>query len=174
MLRRLVAIGATITTFAGLSACAKFSPDAGMDVVGGIAADELNKDVAALRTPEEAERARVAVRRLLGRTLTADAAVQIALLNNRGLQAAYNELAIADAQRVGESLPPNPTISVSRISGSAELEIERRIVADVIALATLPARSEIAVTRFRQAQLRAAEETLRVANEARRAFYRVV
>jgi hypothetical protein len=153
MLRRLIAIGAAITAFSGLSACAKFSPDAGMDVVGGIAADELNKDVAALRTPEEAARARAAVRRLLGRTLTADAAVQIALLNNRGLQAAYNELAIADAQRVGESLPPNPTISVSRISGSAELEIERRIVADVIALATLPARSEIAATRFRQAQL---------------------
>ena len=39
---------------------------------------------------------------------------------------------------------------------SAELEIERRIVADVIAMATLPARSEIAATRFRQAQLRAA------------------
>jgi len=174
MLRRLIAIGAAITAFSGLSACAKFSPDAGMDVVGAIAADELNKDVAALRTPEEAERARVAVRRLLGRTLTADAAVQVALLNNRGLQAAYNELAIADAQRVGESLPPNPTISVSRISGSAELEIERRIVADVIALATLPARSEIAATRFRQAQLRAAEETLRVANETRRAFYRTV
>jgi outer membrane protein TolC len=174
MLRRLIAIGAAITAFSGLSACAKFSPDAGMDVVGGIAADELNKDVAALRTPEEAERARVAVRRLLGRTLTADAAVQVALLNNRGLQAAYNDLAIADAQRVGESLPPNPTISLSRISGSAELEIERRIVADVIALATLPARSEIAATRFRQAQLRAAEETLRVANETRRAFYRTV
>jgi outer membrane protein TolC len=174
MLRRLVTIGAAIAAFGGLSACANFSPDAGMEVVGGIAADELNKDVAALRTPEEAARARAAVRRLLGRTLTADAAVQIALLNNRGLQAAYNELAIADAQRVGESLPPNPTISVSRISGSAELEIERRIVADVIALATLPARSEIAATRFRQAQLRAAEETLRAANETRRAFYRAV
>jgi len=33
------------------------------------------------------------------------------LLNNRGLQAAYDELAIADAERVGQSLPPNPTFS---------------------------------------------------------------
>src|SRR5262245_61934594 len=147
MVRRLIPIGAAVAALAALSACAQFSPDAGMDVVGGIAADELNKDVAALRTPEEAERARAAVRRLLGRTLTADAAVQIALFNNRGLQAAYNELAIADALRVGESLPPNPTISVMRVSGSAELEIERRIVTDIIALATLPARSEIAATR---------------------------
>jgi outer membrane protein TolC len=38
----------------------------------------------------------------------------------------------------------------------------------------LPARAEIAADRFRQAQFRAAEETLRVAAESRRAYYRVV
>src|SRR5205807_3268778 len=38
----------------------------------------------------------------------------------------------------------------------------------------LPARSEIAAERFHQAQLRAAEETLRVAHEARCAHYRAV
>jgi outer membrane protein TolC len=38
----------------------------------------------------------------------------------------------------------------------------------------LPARSEIAAERFHQAQLRAAEETLRVAHDARRAYYRAV
>src|SRR5262249_3809417 len=125
MSRRLIAIGAAGAALAALSACARFSPDAGMDVVAGIGAGGLNQDVAAPRTPEEAERARVVVKRLLSRALTADTAVQIALLSNRGLQAAYSELAIADALRVGESLPPNPTISVMRISGSAELEVER-------------------------------------------------
>jgi outer membrane protein TolC len=38
----------------------------------------------------------------------------------------------------------------------------------------LPPRAEIAADRFRQAQFRAAEETLRVAAETRRAYYRVV
>src|SRR5262250_1723798 len=38
----------------------------------------------------------------------------------------------------------------------------------------MPARSEIAAERFHQAQLRAAEETLRVAHDARRAYYRAV
>jgi len=47
-------------------------------------------------------------------------------------------------------------------------------VADILALATLPARAEVAADRFWQAQLRAAEETLRVAAETRRAFYRAV
>src|SRR5258707_8670499 len=82
-----------------LSGCTWFSPDAGMGVVATIAQQELKKDVAAIRSPEEAEAAGATVRRLLGRTLTADAAVQIALLHNRGLQAAYDELAIAAAER---------------------------------------------------------------------------
>jgi outer membrane protein TolC len=75
---------------------------------------------------------------------------------------------------VGESLPPNPTFSLSRIWTPVELDIERRIIADILALATLPARAEIATERFHQAQLRAAEETLRVAVETRRSYYRAV
>src|SRR5262249_14577403 len=106
------------------------------------------------------------------RVCGADAAVQIALINNRGLQAAYDELAIADAERVDQSLPPNPTFSWRRIQAGPALESEMQLVTNIIALATLPARSEIAAERFHQAQLRAAEETLCVAHEARRAYYR--
>jgi len=60
------------------------------------------------------------------------------------------------------------------MTGSVETEIERQIVASILALATLPVRSEKAADRFHQAQLAAALETLRVAAEARRAFYRAV
>ena len=157
-----------------LSACQTWSPDGGMSVVADIVDHDLNKDVVALRTPEETQAARARVRALLRRPLTADAAVRIAFLNNRGLQAAYNELGLAEAAMVQASLPSNPTFSLSRVSTSIEIEIERRIVADILALASLPARAEIAADRFWQAQLRAAEETLRVAAETRRAFYRAV
>jgi len=157
-----------------LSACKTLSPDAGMDAVADIAGDAVNGDVLAIRTPEQAAAARAKITQLLSRPLTARAAVQIALLNNRGLQAAYNELGIAEAVMVAASLPPSPTISLQRISGDVEIEIERRIVGDILALATLPVRSEIAGDRFRQAQLRAAEATLRAAAETRRAYYRSV
>ena len=100
--------------------------------------------------------------------------MRIALLNNKGLQAAYNELGIAEAAMVEASLPPNPTFSLSRIWTPVELDIERRIIADILALATLPARAEIAAERFHQAQMRAALETLRVGFETRRAYYRAV
>ena len=173
-LRRLFRARSGLASAMLLSGCTWFSPDAGMGVVATIAQQELKKDAAAIRSPEEAEVAGATVRRLLGRTLTADAAVQTALLNNRGLQAAYDELAIADADRVGQSLPPNPTFSWRRIQAGLALESEMQLVADIIALATLPARSELAAERFHQAQLRAAEETLRVAHEARRAYYQAV
>ena len=88
--------------------------------------------VAAIRNKDDADAARAVVESLLKRPLTADAAVQIALLNNRRLQAAYNELAVAEAELVQASLPPNPTFSLMRISGSGELEIERRIIADIL------------------------------------------
>ena len=157
-----------------LSACQKFSPDGGMDVVASIAGSELNKDVAALRTPAAEQAARARVSALLRRPLTADAAVQIALLNNRGLQAAYNELGITEAVMVEASLPLSPTISLSVLSTPVELDIERRIILEILALATLEARTEIARERFRQAQLRAAMETLRLAATVRRAFFRAV
>ena len=157
-----------------LSGCASFSPDGGMSVVTATVSRDLGKEVSGQRTPEDTEIARGVIRRLLAKPLSAEAAVQIALLNNRGLQAAYNELAIAEARAVESSLPPNPAISLSRIAGSVEVEVERKIVANVLALATLPVRSQIAADRFRQAQMIALSETLRIAAEARRAYYRAV
>ncbi|WP_229266446.1 TolC family protein [Leptospira sp. severe_002] len=167
-------IALTAATSLLLAGCQTLSPDGGTASVTAFASRELNKDAVAIRSEEDARAAKTSVTSLLRRPLTADAAVQIALLNNRGLQAAYNELGAAEAQTVRASLPPNPVLSLSRISGGGELEVERRIVADILALATLPARAEIASQRFRQAQLRAVAETLRVATEARRAYYRTV
>ncbi|MFB9264061.1 TolC family protein [Bradyrhizobium erythrophlei] len=157
-----------------LSGCAAFSPDGGMAVVSDVAGKTIGKDVAFVRSADEAVSLEATVKRLLARSLTADAAVQVGLLNNKGLQAAYNELALAETDLVAESLPPNPTFSVSRISGNGASEIERQVVGDILALATLPFRSEVARERFRQAQLRAALATLRLAADVRRAYFTAV
>ncbi|RXG99284.1 TolC family protein [Bradyrhizobium zhanjiangense] len=157
-----------------LSGCAAFSPDSGMTTVSELTSQSINKDVAFVRTSEGEGAVDGRMRQLLSRTLTADTAVQIALLNNKGLQAAYNELALAETDLVEQSLPPNPVFSISRISGNGASEIERQVVGDILALATLPFRSDIARDRFRQAQLRAALATLRLAADVRRAYWRAV
>jgi len=173
-LRRSPTHAVALSALLLLPACATFSPDGGMGVPAAIAARELRKDVVAIRDDADAEAVRATVDRLIKRPLTADSAVQVALLNNRGLRAAYNELGMADAARVRRSLPPNPTFSATRLSGAAEAELDREIVASILALATLPTRTEIANDLFRRSQLVAALDTLRVATEARRAYYRAV
>jgi outer membrane protein TolC len=170
----LVHCVAVLTGALLLSGCQTFSPDGGLTLPAAIVGTYVNKEITAIRTEGDAAAVRVEVERLLKRPLTAERAVQIALFNNRGLQAAYNELGIAEAVKVQQSLPPNPSFSITRISSSPELEVDRQIVVSILALATSPVRSEIAAERFHQAQLAAALETLRVAAEARRAFYRSV
>lgn len=161
-----------------LGGCASFSEDRGkvafLAPVAQFAATTLDKDVTVIRTTDEAATARQTVERLKRRPLTADSAVQIALLNNRRLQAAYHELAIAEAERVGDSLPPNPSFSLSRIAGGGGSELEAQVALDILALVTLPARADLAATRFRQAQLRAIDETLRIAADVRRTYYAAV
>ena len=98
-----------------LTGCASFSPDAGMDAVSGIAAAELKKQAYKTDNEEAANAAERRVRQLLASPLSADAAVQIALLNNKGLQAAYNDLGVAEAAKVEASLPPNPAFSASSL-----------------------------------------------------------
>jgi outer membrane protein TolC len=174
MLRTAAWLAAPGFIAAALTGCASFSPDAGMSAVNAIVAPELRADAVRVDTGEGDAAARALTRRLLATSLSANAAVQVALVNNKGLQAAYNELGAAEATKVADSLPPNPAFSIGRISTPVELDVEGRIVADILTLATLPARSEVADDRFRQAQLRAAQETLRVGTETRRSYFRAL
>ena len=167
-------LAAIVAAAASLSACRTFSPDGGMDTVATVAGTGLNKDVVQVRSAEDEAAVRTRVTRLLRRPLSADAAVQIALLNNLGLQAAYNRLGIAEALAVKASRPPALSFAISEVSTPIELDIERKIMGSLLSLLTMPARTKIAADQFAQAELRAAEETLRVAAETRRAYVRAV
>ena len=156
-----------------LSACAKFSPDGGMTFVAEQSGGILDKDAVKIRTEVDSAAAQSRVRSLLSKPLTADTAVEIALLNNRGLQAAYNELGASEAEMVEASLPPAPSLSLSNLTGTG-FEIERQLAQNVLALFTLPRRREIAEDQFRAAQMRAVEATLRTGADARRAYYRAL
>jgi len=172
--RRLLRWGLLAGTAALLGGCAGFSPDGGMAPIQAAAYAEIGKEVIKIGEDNVALTAKARVDQLLRKPLTADNAVQVALLSNRGLQAAFNELGIAEAQMVAASLPPNPRFGISKLSGRFEVEVERQIVGSLLALVTLPARAEIAGDRFKTAQLRAVEAVLRLAADARRQYYRAV
>lgn len=99
--------------------CAKFTDDGGMSRVTEGVRRETGKDVATHAWPGDLRRTRERVQAMLTEPLGEDAAVQIGMLNNRGLQAAYSDLGNSEAEYVQASLPPNPTLVVSRGFGSA-------------------------------------------------------
>jgi len=117
-----------------LAGCATAQPDGGLGLLQASASVDLGKNVEKITSEEQAGGAKGRVDALMKKPLSADAAVQIALWNNRGLQAAFNELGIADAQRMQASLPPNPRISIARTTASLALEIERQISGSIFAL----------------------------------------
>ncbi|MFO1151030.1 MAG: TolC family protein [Alsobacter sp.] len=157
-----------------LSGCVTAGKEGGLGAVDAVAKAELGRGIVKVSTEAEAANAEAAVAGALKRPLTADTAVGIALASNRGLQAAYNELGISEAAFLQASLPPNPKIGLSRLGGGLELELERSLIVSLYALATLPAKREIAGTQLRAAQMRAAEATLKLATDVRRQYYRTV
>ena len=113
------------------------------------------------------------------KTINADTAVQVALLNNKGLQAAYADVGMNAAEVWQQGMPENPKVSVGLLGiGAPELgayrAIEGMIAANILSLATRKARVDIADTRFRQSQMRAVDATLKVANDTRRAWVNAV
>ncbi|EHH03673.1 copper resistance protein [Mesorhizobium amorphae] len=103
-----------------------------------------------------------------------DMAVQVALLNNKGLQAAYADIGLSAADVWQESLLVNPRVSVGIMTLDAVRTVEAAVVSNILALMTRVKRVAVADARFRQAQLRAAEETMRLAADTRRAWVNAV
>lgn len=157
--------GLTVLLAAALAACTTFSPDGGQAQVRQLAAARGQ----ALPDAGAGEReARIA--RLLAAPLSADAAVDIALLNNRTLQASYAELGIAEADLVQAGRLPNPVFTFSRLRGHDGVEIERQLMLPVIGLLTMPLARPLEARRYEMVQMRTAGDALRVADETRRAW----
>ena len=64
--------------------CATFSADGGFGTVETAAKERLNKEVKWVKSDADAESVQTTIKQLLAKPLSADDAVQIALLNNPG------------------------------------------------------------------------------------------
>jgi hypothetical protein len=140
---------ALLFSFAALSGCATLSDNAGFGDVQVAARERgLKQDAKWARDDKDRESARASVTKLLAEPLTPDAAVQIALLNNRGLQATYADVGIAEAEVVQAGRLRNPGFSYSRLRRGDEIEIERTFLFDVLGLITMPIRTELEKRRY--------------------------
>lgn len=168
---RLAIIAAASLLLAG---CASFSPDGGFGKVSQLTQERTGQGVALQRSPEDAQTARNRVAELLQAALTADAAVEVALLNNRGLQAKFGDLGIAESELVRAGRLKNPSLSFGRMSGGGGIEIERTVLFDILGLLTMPMAKEVGQQRFEQAQYQAAYDAVSLAADVRRAYFDAV
>ncbi|MEO6035747.1 MAG: TolC family protein [Verrucomicrobiota bacterium] len=115
-----------------------------------------------------------AVDEVMQTNLTAQSAVKIALLNNRSLQAGFQEIGISQAELAQATRLKNPEISGSwrfpdRPPGMANIEYS--VTQDLLDLLLLPVRKKIAAQNLELTKLRVADEVLKMASEVQTAFY---
>ena len=114
------------------------------------------------------------IERALGRPLTADAAVRVAIANNRALRASLRDLGVERGLLLQASLLPNPQVEFDlRQQGDPDQPIQIELYAEyplTHALLT-PMRVEAASHDLSAARYGAAGRILETAYEARAAFY---
>ncbi len=172
---KLVPLAAALALLAG---CASFSPDGGFGAVEHTARDRLGKDVQRVRSDEDRQAVASRVAELLARPLSVDDAVQVALLNNRGLQAGFHELGIREAEVVRAGRLPNPTFSMFHASkkedGVRDYKIEQVLTFNIFSLLTMPQAVEVNRRMFEQSQRAVSLQVLRLAADVRRAWVQAV
>ena len=163
-----------LASLAAFGGCASFSKDGGFNAVESVAKERLDKELKWVRSDADADQVQATVNKLLTNPLTVDDAVQIALLNNRGLQAMYAELGIAEADLVQAGRLRNPLFAYLNVTSAAEIKIERALTFDFMQLITMPLATRLERRRFEATQLRVAAEVLQVAVQTRKAYYNTI
>jgi len=157
-----------------LGGCATVQREASFPQVQKTVANHLGHKVEWNRDGERDELAPQATRKLLQQKLSPETAVQIALLNNRGLQARFEELGIAQADLVEAGLLENPVLGAGALFQDAGTEIDLDIVQNFLGVFTLSARKKIGQAAAERVTLEVSKDVLDLASEVQAQYYRVV
>ncbi len=168
---RLAAAAFALAGLVGLGGCATLSRDGGFGPVAQTAQDRLHKDLTWARSDADRHAIDQRVAELLAQPLSVEDSVQIALLNNRGLQASFDQLGISEADVVQAGRLPNPGFRFGRLSQGASIEIDRSIQFNLARLLTLPLVQRIESQRFAQTRMAVSLSVLQLASQTRKAYY---
>ena len=162
-----------ILMFLGLTGCASVNLNAGFAEVGTAVEERAAARIVWNRGTELDQDATEQVRSLLQRKLTVDDAVQIAMLNNRELQAVYSDLGLAQADLVQAGLFKNPILDAAilfPLSG-VRPDLQLSVVVNLLDALYVPLRKRVAAAQFEEAKLRVTGAVLDFTAQVRRAFY---
>ncbi|MCP5273006.1 MAG: TolC family protein [Burkholderiaceae bacterium] len=142
---RSAALAAAALVLAG---CASVDPERQFSPVQQAVQQHTGADLRWARS--DAERADIdrRVAELLKAPLDSEAAVQVALLNHRGLQARFAALGIAEAEVVQAMRLPNPGFAFGRTRAGDEREIERSLHLPLLRWLLTPWTGDLAQRRL--------------------------
>lgn len=149
-------------------------PQANDNGVSSIVNSRIAKEAYWNQECYEDERISNAIQVLLQQELTADIAVQIALLNNPKIQEIFEEIGIAQADLVDAGLFSNPAFDIIfRYPEKKDLvtNIEYTITSSFIDLFLIPLRLRVAKAELEQVTLKVTNEILNLAFEVEQTFY---
>jgi outer membrane protein, heavy metal efflux system len=116
------------------------------------------------------------VQKLLKKPLTVSSAVQIALLNNRGLQATFEEVGIAQADVIEAVTLPNPSVDFEvqfpLVAGTLN-RYAWLVAQEFVRLLMIPLKKKLSEERLEAIELRVADETLDLVARVKAAYFMV-
>lgn len=164
-----ITVRATLAVSLLSSGCAAVSPKADFAEVEQMTEERIGQPLYWIESAEDESVHTQKLDSLLREPLTSDIAVRVALLNNRGLQAIYQDLGIARADLVQAGLPKNPVLSMERRFSGQALEID--VMQNLLDLLVIPLRKRIAGAELAAAKFRVAHAVIDLALEVESAFY---
>lgn len=167
-------VTALISATVLLGGCATFSTDAGFGNVQQTTQQHIKQEIVWPKTKEEQSKINEQVSTLLEHKLNVESAVQIALLNNKSLQASFYELGISEADLVQAGRFSNPRFSMLYTRNNGNYKIEQAFTFNLFSLITVPKAVEVENRLFEQTQKETASEVLKLANHTRLAYYNAV
>jgi cobalt-zinc-cadmium efflux system outer membrane protein len=160
-----------------VAGCATISPKPGFDTVSDlVSARSPGRTVVWNQGTADDQAAAQRVRELLADELTLDATIQIALLDNRALQAVYAQLGIAQADVVQAGLLQNPILSADvrfPTAQGAAIGAAAGLVQEFIAMLQIPLKKRIAAAAFDEATLTTSAAVVDLVTAVKRAYYRL-
>jgi cobalt-zinc-cadmium efflux system outer membrane protein len=154
-------------------ACASVSPKGSFDDVSKLVAERGGGPIHWDQGTPADEQVQARVRDLVKGTLTAEGAVEVALLRNQGLVATYEKLGIAQADLVQAGLLRNPSFG-ARVrfptSGPGTfIDTEFSLVQDFLDLFTFPLRKRVAAAQLDATKARVGGAVLDLTVQVRQA-----
>lgn len=157
-----------------LTGCASFSKDGGFGNVQSTVHQFTNVNVSWPRTAADERATDERVQALLASPLSADAAVELALVNNKAMRASFYQLGLSEADVVQGGRLPNPRFSMLYARNSGDYKIEQALTFNIMTLLTMPRAQAIERARFETTQKSVAQDVLRLARDTRIAWVEAV